>query len=409
MKSALLPLLIAILASPAHAAPLVCLMQPSRIAELGTSSPGVIESLTVDRGDSVRRGQVVALLRSDVERAVLGVAQSKAQADADVRAAQAAADFARQKFARSEDLFKKQFISEQALDQVRTETQLAVQKLAQAREQRGIWDRERDLARSQLAQRTLVSPFDGVVAERHVALGERVEDRAVMRIVALNPLHVEAMAPAARFGTLRPGMTAQVQPDLPGAAPVTATIKQVDRLIDGATNTFRIRLVLPNPNASLPAGARCKLSFAGDAPSQPPLSIEPPARTGAVAPRAQPVAAPVPAPALASGQASVLAALESWRAAWEKRETSAYLAAYAPDFAGKQRASWERERRERLAATGPLRIAVSHARTEHRPEGVRVKFRQTYDSPRYRDVVEKSLLFVQRQGHSLIADDRSLP
>lgn len=407
MKSALLPLLIAILASPAHAAPLVCLMQPSRIAELGTSSPGVIESLTVDRGDSVRRGQVVALLRSDVERAVLGVAQSKAQADADVRAAQAAADFARQKFARSEDLFKKQFISEQALDQVRTETQLAVQKLAQAREQRGIWDRERDLARSQLAQRTLVSPFDGVVAERHVALGERVEDRAVMRIVALNPLHVEAMAPAARFGTLRPGMTAQVQPDLPGAAPVTATIKQVDRLIDGATNTFRIRLVLPNPDASLPAGARCKLSFAGDAPSQPPLSIEPPARTGAVAPRAQSVAASVPA--AASGQSGVLAALESWRTAWEKRETSAYLAAYAPDFAGKQRASWERERRERLAAAGPLRIAVSHARTEHRPEGVRVKFRQTYDSPRYRDVVEKSLLFVQRQGQWLIADERSLP
>ena len=407
MKSALLPLLIATLASPAHAAPLVCLMQPSRIAELGTSSPGVIESLTVDRGDSVRRGQVVALLRSDVERAVLGVAQSKAQADADVRAAQAAADFARQKFARSEDLFKKQFISEQALDQVRTETQLAVQKLAQAREQRGIWDRERDLARSQLAQRTLVSPFDGVVAERHVALGERVEDRAVMRIVALNPLHVEAMAPAARFGTLRPGMTAQVQPDLPGAAPVTATIKQVDRLIDGATNTFRIRLVLPNPDASLPAGARCKLSFAGDAPSQPPLSIEPPARTGAAAPRTQPVAASVPA--AVSGQSGVLAALESWRTAWEKRETGAYLAAYAPDFAGKQRASWERERRERLAAAGPLRIAVSHARTEHRPEGVRVKFRQTYDSPRYRDVVEKSLLFVQRQGQWLIADERSLP
>lgn len=407
MKSALLPLLIATLASPAHAAPLVCLMQPSRIAELGTSSPGVIESLTVDRGDSVRRGQVVALLRSDVERAVLGVAQSKAQADADVRAAQAAADFARQKFARSEDLFKKQFISEQALDQVRTETQLAVQKLAQAREQRGIWDRERDLARSQLAQRTLISPFDGVVAERHVALGERVEDRAVMRIVALNPLHVEAMAPAARFGTLRPGMTAQVQPDLPGAAPVTATIKQVDRLIDGATNTFRIRLVLPNPDAALPAGARCKLSFAGDAPSQPPLSIEPPARTGAAAPRTQPVAASVPA--AVSGQSGVLAALESWRTAWEKRETGAYLAAYAPDFAGKQRASWERERRERLAAAGPLRIAVSHARTEHRPEGVRVKFRQTYDSPRYRDVVEKSLLFVQRQGQWLIADERSLP
>ena len=401
MKPAVIFLLIAALAGTTHAAPLVCLMQPSRIAELGAASPGVIESLPVDRGDSVRRGQVVALLRSDVERAVLSVAQGKAQADADVRAAQAAADFARQRLTRSEDLFRKQFISEQALDQVRTETRLAVEKLAQAREQRGIWDRERELASRQLAQRTLVSPFDGVVAERHVALGERVEDRAVMRIVALNPLHVEAMAPAARFGSLRPGMTAQVQPDLPGAAPVTATIKQVDKLIDGASNTFRIRLVLPNPDATLPAGARCKLSFAGDAPAAAPLSIQPPAPAAPQAKAATPAAAPA--------RTSALSALENWRASWEKREISAYLAAYAPDFGGKQREQWKNERRARLAARGPLRIAVSDARTEHRPEGIRIRFRQTYQSPHYRDVVEKSLLFVQRQGQWLIADERSHP
>jgi hypothetical protein len=35
----------------------------------------------------------------------------------------------------------------------------------------------------------------------------------------------------------------------------------VDRVIDAASNTFRIRLTLPNSTQAIPAGVRCKVEF----------------------------------------------------------------------------------------------------------------------------------------------------
>lgn len=243
--------------------PLVCLIQPSSIAEIGTSVTGVIEDIRVERGDTVKKGQVIVVLRNDVERAALNVAQSRAQAEADVQAAIAALEFAHQSTLRAEDLVKKKFISEQALDKARTEERVASQKLALAREQQQIWAREKGLAQSQLAQRTITSPISGIVAERYLSAGERVEDRSVARVVSINPLHVEVMVPAAEFGKIKPGMTATVTPELPDVPAVEARVSLVDKLIDGASNTFRVRLILPNPDHAIPAGLRCKLAFDG--------------------------------------------------------------------------------------------------------------------------------------------------
>jgi multidrug efflux pump subunit AcrA (membrane-fusion protein) len=114
------------------------------------------------------------------------------------------------------------------------------------------------LAQSQLAQRTIVSPISGIVAERYLSVGERVEDRSVARVVSIDPLHVEVMVPAAHFGRIKVGASATVVPELPGTPAVRARVLMVDKLVDGASNTFRVRLHLPNPDHALPAGLRCK-------------------------------------------------------------------------------------------------------------------------------------------------------
>ena len=40
-----------------------------------------------------------------------------------------------------------------------------------------------------------------------------------------------------------------------------AKVIVVDKVIDAASNSFRVRLELPNPNQSLPPGLRCKVEF----------------------------------------------------------------------------------------------------------------------------------------------------
>ena len=255
------------------AQPLGCLIEPSRVVEVGSPVIAVLESVEVERGQRVAKGQVVALLRADVEQAAVGVAETRARITAEVQAAQSNYDLARQKAARAEELKERNFISAQALEQARTEADVARQKLTQAREQRAIWNRELRLAEAQLRQRTIRSPADGVVVERYMNGGERVEEKPVVRIATVDPLRVELVISASLYGTVSVGSLLTVTPDLPNAAPRTAKVVLVDSVIDGPSNTFRARLELPNPNYELPAGVRCRVDLAGEA--APAASVAP--------------------------------------------------------------------------------------------------------------------------------------
>lgn len=249
-------------AGPLHAAqPLGCLIEPQQVAEVGSPVVGIVQEMLVERGDRVVKGQVLARLRADVERAQVSVAHTRSQAEADEQAAVANVSFNRQKFERAQDLLNKKFISEQALDQARTEFDVAEQRLAQAREQRRIADRELGLAAAQLAQRSIRSPIDGVVAERYLSVGERIEEKPLVRIARIDPLKVQVVVPAALYGKIQPGGTASVQPQLPDTPLVNARVTLVDKVIDAPSNTFRVQLELPNPELAIPAGLRCQADF----------------------------------------------------------------------------------------------------------------------------------------------------
>jgi RND family efflux transporter MFP subunit len=257
-----------------------CLIEPDRIADVGSQVIGVVERLNVERGDAVRTGQALITLRADVERANAGVADTRARVDADVRAAEASLVLAEQKVRRAQALLAENFVSDQAVEQARAELELARQKLAQTRSQQRIWGEERRVAEAQLALRTVRSPLDGVVVERFVNVGERVEDKPLLRVAVVDPLRVELMVPTAQYGTIKVGDRITVRPELPGVAPVVATVRHVDGVLDAASNSFRVRMTLPNPKRRLPAGLRCKadLPAAPTAPSPAAAAAVPVAR-----------------------------------------------------------------------------------------------------------------------------------
>lgn len=246
-----------------------CLIEPSQVAEVGSEVIGILEKLHVNRGDVVERGNPLAELDAKVERAALAAAETRAKAISELKAAQSNHDFAKRKKERTEDLFNKSFVSEQANDQAATEARIAEHRYRQAREQIDVANRELALAQAQLSRRTIRSPITGVVVERYLSAGERVEQKPIVRVVAIDPLNVEVFVPAAQFNSVAVGRAALVRPELPGAADKSGKVVLVDRVIDPASNTFRVRLELPNPGSTLPAGVRCKVDFSGkgfDAP-----------------------------------------------------------------------------------------------------------------------------------------------
>lgn len=243
---------------PAPAPLLACVILPSRSADVGTPLAGIVESVEVERGDLVRKGQVLVRMRADVERAASGAAHARASSGADLRAAIAAEALARQKLERARSLLAQDFISAQALEQAESEHRVARERVALATDQREISAREAGGVAAQLSQRVLRAPFDGVVTERFANPGERFEEKPLLRVADVSRLRVDVVASTTLFGRLRAGQELSVQPELPGAGARRAQVVQIDRVMDPASNTFRLRLQMDNPGGELPAGLRCR-------------------------------------------------------------------------------------------------------------------------------------------------------
>jgi RND family efflux transporter MFP subunit len=242
-----------------------CMIQPHQIVQIGSAAAGVIEHILVDRGDLVARGQTIVQLQAGVERAALAVARERAQQQGEMTVAAGSADLAQRELKRAQELHEQNFVSQTYLDKQRAEAQVAGGRTDQANERKKLSQREVELAAAQLAQRNISAPIAGVVVERFMSPGEFVDQKPILRIAAIDPLRVDVLVPAAAFGQVEVGMKGAVMPELlPDAQKKRehiAVVKTVDRVIDAATNTFRVRLELPNPGGTLPAGLRCKVDL----------------------------------------------------------------------------------------------------------------------------------------------------
>ena len=164
------------------------------------------------------------------------------------------------------------------LENAAAEFEIADHRLQQAREALLVAGREHELARRQLEQRLIRSPIDGIVADRLLNPGERVDGRPILRVLALDRLRVEVVVPASRFGRIREGMAATVRADGVDGPAVDARVAQVDRFVDAASGTFRARLSVPNTDGSVPAGVRCQVVFTEvDSPPMRPAAAPKPA------------------------------------------------------------------------------------------------------------------------------------
>ncbi len=270
-----------------------CVITPSAKVELSSAVPGLIAAVHVDRSDTVERGQVVAELTAGVERAAVSLARTKAAMDAEVHLRAVSLEFDRRNQRRMRDLASRAMASQQDKDRADRDTQLSRWELLQAENLMDLRGLELARAEEILKEKLVVSPIDGVVVQRYKSPGEYVEDRPILRVVRLDPLHVETIVPMEYFGQLHPGMAAEVVPETLPAAARRARVAVVDRMGDAASGTFGLRLEMANPGSELPAGTKCSVRFL---PGEPAPELEAPQGIPALtpAPPASAKTAPVP-------------------------------------------------------------------------------------------------------------------
>lgn len=210
------------------------LIYPSEVVKVSSQVPGILEEVTVERGDQVKKGQVLARLKSGQEKAAFD------QARANV-------DFLRRKMERNVELARKKLISAYENDELETELRKAELQLEEVQEK--------------LKLRTIVSTINGVVTERLMAPGDYVGEAPMLKLATIDPLKVEVIVPARRFGIAKKGMKAEVRPELPVGGVFTGRVTIVDKVVDAASSTFIVRVDIANPDLKIPSGLKCRVRF----------------------------------------------------------------------------------------------------------------------------------------------------
>jgi RND family efflux transporter MFP subunit len=226
---------------------------------------GAVVHLGVKVGDRVGAGQV--LLRIDARAADQNAAASQAQ----VQSARASLEVAAKDYERQQQLFRKNYISQAALERAESEfkatrAQVDVQ-LAQA-----------GSARTQTALHVVRAPYAGVVAEVPVALGDMalpgrplltLYDPAALRITAAVPQTVALHLAAGQ-------MTRAEVPGLSAPGPWLTPLRvQLLPTVDAATHTMQIRADLPAELVGVAPGmfARLWLPLAAAGPGAAAVSV----------------------------------------------------------------------------------------------------------------------------------------
>lgn len=230
--SLLLILMISV-ASRAEPSGLDCLLKPNKHVDVSSPVRGIIQTLYVSRGDLVKESAPLFDLRTEIE-------------EAEVKVAEARAEFGERTVLRNEDLYQQELISVHERDEYATDARLAVLSLNEA------------IAR--LEQKRVTSPIDGYVVETSRSEGEYVDEQPVLTLVNIDPLYAEVVAPTSYLGKIEKGMKASVTPEAPMDVTHEAVVSIVDPIVDAASGTIRVRLEMPNPDR-IPSGLKCSVEF----------------------------------------------------------------------------------------------------------------------------------------------------
>ena len=242
-----------------------CVIEPRQVLELRSPIEGLIERINVDRGDFVKKGQVLALIDTAVDRAQAAIAKQRSQMEGAVRSGESRVEFTTNKSQRMQELHRQNFMSAQARDEALTEKRVAEADLHDSKDNRKLAELEHIRQLEIIRLKTIRSPINGIVTERLLNPGELAEAgvgrKPMLKLAEIDTLYVEVLLPVEAFGKVKQGMAIEVMPKVPAESRYRATVKVIDRVLDAASGTFGVRLELPNPERKISAGIRCRASF----------------------------------------------------------------------------------------------------------------------------------------------------
>jgi membrane fusion protein (multidrug efflux system) len=209
-------------------------LRGDRETDLAANANGRVLATSVERGEQIKPGQVLAKL--DTRAAVLSAADARAQVDS----IKAQAGLARIECDRYQQLKAKGAISDLEYQQKigQCETLPLNVQAASARAA---------LAAQNVGDGIIRAPFAGIVTERYVEVGQFVrQDSRVVTIVSVDPLRLQIAVPEAQVANVKEGAEVSFRVAAYGDRLFTGKVRFVSGALRATTRDLVAEAIVPN-------------------------------------------------------------------------------------------------------------------------------------------------------------------
>ncbi len=211
---------------------------------------GIVESVSVNAGDKVRKGQLLASVSS----------QAIADMRSDLLAAQKRVDLARSTYVREKQLWEEKISAQQDYLQAQNELQTAEIEASRIKQKLSA------VGASSQGQTCyeIRSPIDGVVTNKQISQGQVVSEiDSLYEISDLSTVWAEMTIYAKDINTVKVGQKVTIKATA-FEAETTAAIAYVGALVGEQSRTAMARVVLNNPNRTWLPGLPVNVELVSD-------------------------------------------------------------------------------------------------------------------------------------------------
>lgn len=205
------------------------------VAKIG----GVVKDIFAEEGQRVKKNQPLAKLEDEQYKLELLQAESLLKKMSN-------------DYKRKDALFKNKVVSKDTFEQIKydVETQQSTT----------------DLARLKYKYTTIRSPFDGVVAERMIKVGNMIQaNREAFKVTGFQSLHAILHVPEREMSKLRKDFPAKLFADAIPGAMFTGKILRISPIVNAGTGTFKVTVEVKDDTNRLKPGMFTRVSVEYDA------------------------------------------------------------------------------------------------------------------------------------------------
>jgi membrane fusion protein (multidrug efflux system) len=197
-------------------------------AVVSAEAEGNVRKIAFEAGSLVKAGDELVRIDDDIERAQL-------------RSAEAAAEWAHVTLDRAQGLIGSRAISQAELDQAQANVKQA--------------DAQIDNIRAAIDKKVVRAPFTGKLGIRRISVGQFLSTGdPIVSLQSLDPVYVEFSLPQQRLGDLSEGLSVVVAADSYPGEKFQGTVTAVDPDVDPATRNVRVQATLGNADQRLRPG-----------------------------------------------------------------------------------------------------------------------------------------------------------